>query len=219
MAERPLPSPPSEDTSTPIPADADLAGLREAARGCTSCELHRIGTQTVFGEGPADARIMLVGEQPGDREDIEGHPFVGPAGRLLDTALERASIDRNAVYVTNAVKHFRWEEQRGKRRIHKKPSLAHVRACAPWLRAEMRLLRPDVVVLLGATAAQAVLGPRFKVTEHRGEFVGSDFDALVTATVHPSSILRSRDERERRDALDGLVRDLAFAASGLSEPA
>ena len=203
------------DASALIPDGAGLQELREAARGCTACELYRVGTQTVFGEGPAQARIMLVGEQPGDREDIEGHPFVGPAGGLLDTALERAGIARDDVYVTNAVKHFRWEEQRGKRRIHKKPALAHVRACAPWLRAEMRVVRPEVVVLLGATAAQAVLGNRFKVTQHRGTFVESELDALVTATVHPSSILRSRDEQERRVALDGLVHDLAFAAAAL----
>jgi uracil-DNA glycosylase family protein len=205
------------DASALIPPDADLDGLRDAARGCTACELFRVGTQTVFGEGPAEARIMLVGEQPGDREDIEGHPFVGPAGGLLDTALERAGIERNDVYVTNAVKHFRWEEQRGKRRIHKKPALAHVRACAPWLQAELEVVHPEVVVLLGATAAQAVLGTRFKVTEHRGEFVEADLDALVTATVHPSSILRSRDDRERGEALQGFVRDLAFAASGLRD--
>ena len=209
----------SEGDASLIPSDAGLPELREAARGCTACELYRVGTQTVFGEGPADARIMLVGEQPGDREDVEGHPFVGPAGGLLDTALERAGIDRNDVYVTNAVKHFRWEEQRGKRRIHKKPALAHVRACAPWLQAEIEVVRPEVVVLLGATAGQAVLGTRFKVTEHRGEFVDSDLEALVTATVHPSSILRSRDERERREALDGFVRDLAFASSGLGKGA
>ena len=200
-----------------IPPEADIAELREIARGCTACELHRVGTQTVFGEGPQQARIMLVGEQPGDREDVEGYPFVGPAGGLLDGALERAGIDRDDVYVTNAVKHFRWEEQRGKRRVHKKPALAHVRACAPWLRAEMRVVQPEVLVLLGATAAQAVLGTRFKVTEHRGTFVESDLDALVTATVHPSSILRARDEQERHDALEGFVRDLRLAADALRD--
>jgi uracil-DNA glycosylase len=206
-----------DDASPSVPPDADLAELREVARGCTACELYRVGTQTVFGEGPQDARVMLVGEQPGDREDIEGHPFVGPAGGLLDTALEQAGITRDDVYVTNAVKHFRWEEQRGKRRIHKKPALAHVRACAPWLQAELRVVQPEVVVLLGATAAQAVLGTRFKVTEHRGTFVESDLDALVTATVHPSSILRARDERERGEAFDGFVRDLRFAAEALDD--
>jgi uracil-DNA glycosylase len=205
------------DASALIPEGAGLPELREAARGCTACELYRVGTQTVFGEGPAGARMMLVGEQPGDREDIEGHPFVGPAGNLLDTALERAAITRDDVYVTNAVKHFRWEEQRGKRRIHKKPALAHVRACAPWLQAEMNVVRPEVLVLLGATAAQAVLGTRFRLTEHRGTFVESELEALVTATVHPSSILRARDDRERQDAFEALVRDLTFAASGLGD--
>jgi uracil-DNA glycosylase family protein len=209
------PSAESGDASDLIPPNAGLPELRDAARGCTACELYRVGTQTVFGEGPAEARIMLVGEQPGDREDVEGHPFVGPAGGLLDSALERARITRDDVYVTNAVKHFRWEEQRGKRRIHKKPALAHVRACAPWLQAEMRVVKPEVVVLLGATAAQAVLGNKFKVTEHRGTFVESGLDALVTATVHPSSILRARDEQERSAAFDGFVHDLGFAAAAL----
>lgn len=206
---------PQGDAAPLVPEGAGIEELREVARGCTACELHRLGTQTVFGEGPQDARMMLVGEQPGDREDIEGHPFVGPAGGLLDSALDRAGIPRDDVYVTNAVKHFRWVEQRGKRRIHKKPAMAHIRACAPWLQAEMQVVHPEVVVLLGATAAQAVLGSRFKVTEHRGTFVGSDLDAIVTATVHPSSILRAREEPERHDAFEGFVRDLAFAASAL----
>lgn len=200
----------------PVPPGADLVDLRLAARGCTACELHRTGTQTVFGEGGPDAGIMLVGEQPGDREDIEGRPFVGPAGRLLDDGLARAGIDRDDVYLTNAVKHFRWEEQRGKRRIHKKPGLVHIRACAPWLQAELHVVEPAVVVLLGATAAQAVLGPSFKVTEHRGELVPSDLEALVTATVHPSAILRTRDD-EREAAFGAFVQDLAFAAAVLQD--
>lgn len=205
------------DASELIPPRAGLDDLRDAAGRCTACELHRLGTQTVFGEGPARARLMAVGEQPGDREDVEGRPFVGPAGRLLDEAFDGAGIDRGDIYLTNAVKHFRWEEQRGKRRIHKKPGLAHIRACAPWLQAELGVVRPDVVVLLGATAAQAVLGSAFRVTQHRGAFVDSPLDALVTATVHPSSVLRARDEPSRREAFEGFVRDLAFAASGLRD--
>jgi len=193
------------------PTGNDLSDLRREAAGCKACELWHVGTQTVFGEGPADARVMLVGEQPGDQEDLQGAPFVGPAGKLLDRALEQAGIRRDEVYVTNAVKHFRWEA-RGKRRIHKKPGMAHVKACHPWLEAEIRVVDAAAIVLLGATAASSVLGPRFRLTEHRGEFVDTELDALVTATVHPSSILRARDESERETGMAGLVRDLTVVA-------
>jgi DNA polymerase len=161
---------------------------------------------------------MLVGEQPGDREDVEGRPFVGPAGRLLERALDRIGLHRDDVYLTNAVKHFRWEA-RGKKRIHRKPSLAHVRACDPWLRAEIRVVAPDVVVLMGATAAQGVLGTDFRVTQHRGEFLESPLDALVTATVHPSSILRIGEVEERDAALAAFESDLRNAAEAVGDRA
>jgi uracil-DNA glycosylase family protein len=201
----------AETESSAQPTGGDLDDLRRQAAGCRACELWRLGTQTVFGEGPADARVMLVGEQPGDQEDLEGAPFVGPAGKLLDRALEQAGLPRDEVYVTNAVKHFRWEA-RGKRRIHKKPGMAHVKACRPWLEAEIRAVDARAIVLLGATAASSVLGPRFRLTEHRGEFVDTQIDALVTATVHPSSILRAREAAEREAAMAGFVRDLAAVA-------
>lgn len=201
----------SEDASLWVPADAGVAGLRRAARSCRGCEAWRQGTQTVFGEGPTDAAIMLVGEQPGDREDLDGRPFVGPAGRVLDRALDRIGLGRDDVYLTNAVKHFRWE-QRGKRRLHRKPSLAHIRACAPWLREELRVVAPDVLVLMGATAAQALLGSGFRVTEHRGEIVETDLPSRVTATVHPSSILRVADRHDREASLEAFVHDLEVVA-------
>jgi uracil-DNA glycosylase len=188
-----------------------LDDLRREAAACRACELWKLGTQTVFGEGPVDARVMLVGEQPGDQEDLQGEPFVGPAGKVLDEALEEAGLDRGNVYVTNAVKHFRWEP-RGKRRIHKKPGMAHIKACRPWLEAEINAVRANAIVLLGATAASSVLGPRFRLSEHRGEFVETNLDALVTATVHPSSILRARDAAERQAGMEGLVRDLSLVA-------
>lgn len=187
-----------------MPSIAELAA--EAAT-CTRCELHRCGTQTVFGDGPDDADVVLVGEQPGDKEDLAGEPFVGPAGRILDRALEAAGIDRATVYVTNAVKHFRWEA-RGKARIHKKPGRVHVKACRPWLDAELEALQPAVVVCLGATAAQALLGPSFKVTESRGAVLRDTGVApVVVATVHPSSILRGAPE-EREQHLAAMVADL-----------
>ncbi|HET9310195.1 MAG TPA: UdgX family uracil-DNA binding protein [Actinomycetota bacterium] len=204
----------ADDASAWVPQRAGVPGLRKAARTCRGCELWRSGTQTVFGEGSSSAPIMLVGEQPGDREDIEGRPFVGPAGRLLKQALDHVGIPLPDVYLTNVVKHFRWEA-RGKKRIHRKPSLAHVRACEPWLRAEMRAVAPDIVVLMGATAAQSLLGGDFRVTQHRGRFVPASFHPLVTATVHPSSILRARDE-DRASALDSFEADLRFAAGAVS---
>jgi uracil-DNA glycosylase len=198
------------DPATTAPDQADLDALRDAARGCTSCELWEPATQTVFGAGPASAWLMLVGEQPGDKEDLAGEPFVGPAGRLLDRALERAGITRNETYVTNAVKHFRFE-RRGNRRIHRTPAVAHVRACRPWLDAELRLVRPAVVATLGATAAKALLGSRFRITESRGTVLEWEGVALVP-TVHPSAILRL-DPGDRDAAFDALVADLTVAAA------
>jgi DNA polymerase len=196
---------------------ASLDELRSAARECRACDLWRSGTQTVFGEGLKKAEVMLVGEQPGDREDIEGRPFVGPAGKLLDRALERAGIDRNQVYITNVVKHFKWRP-RGKRRIHQKPNAEEIGACRPWLEGELAAVKPHVLVCLGATAAQALLGRTFRVTRQRGEFVESPLAPLVTATIHPSAILRMEDD-ERDRAMDDFVADLAKVARKLSRPA
>jgi uracil-DNA glycosylase family protein len=194
-----------------IPQQLSIESLREAAAECKACDLWEKGTQTVFGEGKENARLMLVGEQPGDREDIEGRPFVGPAGRILDDALEAAGIPRAGVYLTTAVKHFRWE-QRGKRRLHAKPSQVHVRACRPWLIAELEAVQPRLMVLLGATAAQSVMGSTFKVTQQRGKVLASPLGVPVLATVHPSSILRSPDDEARREAMAGLIADLKIAA-------
>jgi DNA polymerase len=190
-----------------------LAELRAEAAGCRNCDLWRNATQTVFGEGRAKARMMLVGEQPGDQEDLAGHPFVGPAGRLLDDALAEAGIDRREVYVTNAVKHFKWKA-RGKRRIHEKPSWGEVGACRPWLDGELEALHPDVLVLLGATAAQALLGRSFRVTQSRGvPLEDTGFAPHAVATVHPSSILRERDDGARHAAKGLFVADLSAAAA------
>jgi uracil-DNA glycosylase len=194
-----------------LPERTTLPSLRTAADACRGCELYRDATQTVFGEGPAGARIVMVGEQPGDKEDLAGKPFVGPAGGILDRAIDEAGLDRDEIYVTNVVKHFRFV-LRGKKRIHKKPDMEHIRACSPWLEAELARIGPEVLVLLGATAAQAMLGRAFRVTQQRGTFVESALAPLVTATVHPSSILRSRTEGERREAFDGLVADLRIVA-------
>ncbi|WP_019180520.1 UdgX family uracil-DNA binding protein [Microbacterium yannicii] len=194
-----------------VPGDGGVARLREAVQGCRGCELWRDATQAVFGDGPADVRLMLVGEQPGDREDLAGEPFVGPAGGILDRALEAAGIDRDQVYLTNAVKHFRFEE-RGKRRIHRKPDVPHIEACHPWLDAELERIDPAVVVCLGATAARAVLGRAVKIGEERGAPLGLG-DRVAVVTVHPSSILRLRDRAGRDAALDGLVDDLRVAAA------
>jgi len=193
------------------PDRPDLARLRRDAAGCTRCELHGPATQTVFGRGPASAWLVLVGEQPGDREDVEGAPFVGPAGRVLDTALERAGIHRDEVYLTNAVKHFRFARaERGKRRIHKTPGATHIRACRPWLDGELAAVRPAALATLGAVAAKALLGPRFRITEQRGRVVGWEGRSLVP-TVHPSSILRGPPE-SRDEALAALVADLEVIA-------
>ena len=196
-----------------IPARATLGSLRDAAVACQACDLWRASTQTVFGEGAAGARVMLVGEQPGDREDLSGRPFVGPAGRVLDEALLAAGIDRADTYVTNAVKHFKWTAA-GKRRIHKKPSAAEVAACRPWLDAELEAVAPEVVVCLGATAAQALLGPQFRLTRQRGQFFEGLVGPTLTATVHPSSILRVPEE-SRDVELDAFVRDLTLVARKL----
>lgn len=194
-----------------IPATPSLAGLAKLAQDCKACDLWKRATQTVFGEGRPDSKVMFIGEVPGDREDREGKPFVGPAGILLDKALEEAGIDRSVVYVTNAVKHFNWEE-RGKRRIHKKPRASEIAACRPWLDAEIERLRPEVIVCLGATAAQAIFGKDFRVTKHRGEFLESALAPHVTATIHPSAILRAPDEAARHEEMKRFVQDLKAIA-------
>jgi len=204
MAKKVLPG---EPVSKLLPERPTLPSVRAIAAECKACDLYKRGTQTVFGEGPRKAQVMLVGEQPGDAEDMAGHPFVGPAGRLLDTALEQAGIDRRQVYVTNVVKHFKWEP-RGKRRIHAKPNAAEVAACRPWLETEIALVKPHVLICLGATAAQALLGKSFKVSKQRGEVVESPLAPIVTATVHPSSILRAPDDEARREEMRRFVQDL-----------
>ena len=197
-----------------VPPDPTIDALRSAAAGCTACDLWERGTQTVFGEGEEDAELVLVGEQPGDKEDLEGAPFVGPAGGVLDAALEAAGIDRRLAYVTNVVKHFKWVP-RGKVRLHKTPNAAEIHACRPWLEAELRTLRPKVLVCLGATAAKALLGASFKVSEERGRLVPSDLAPSVLATVHPSSILRT-DGPERDAAMAAFADDLRVATTALS---
>jgi DNA polymerase len=200
------------DTAAPfVPDRPTLPKLRAAAAGCTACHLYKLGTQTVFGEGSADADVVFVGEQPGDQEDLAGRPFVGPAGRVLDEGLAAAGIDRSQVYVTNAVKHFKWE-RRGKRRIHQKPNWAEMTACRPWLEAELDVVQPDVLVCLGATAAQSLLGRQFRVTKMRGVPVESELAPNVVATVHPSSILRAPDEAARQEAMRDFIRDLKAVA-------
>ena len=190
-----------------IPQAPTLLRLRDAAAGCRACDLYKTGTQTVFGEGAEQASVMFVGEQPGDREDVEGKPFVGPAGRLLDEALEEAGIDRGRVYITNAVKHFKWKPQ-GKRRLHQRPTAAEISACRPWLDAEIGLIKPKILVLLGATAAQALLGRDFRVSIQRGQFIERPGLPLMMATVHPSSILRAPDDESRQIEMQAFVRDL-----------
>ena len=192
-----------------------LEQVRLAAAECKACDLWKSGTQTVFGEGAESAELMLVGEQPGDKEDLAGRPFVGPAGRILDQALEEVGIDRTNVYVTNAVKHFKWEP-RGKRRLHKRPDAVEVAACRPWLDKEIELVRPRVVVCLGATAAQALLGRSFKVTKQRGELFPQEAGHVITATVHPSSILRAPDAATRESELAAFTEDLRQVAKHLA---
>jgi uracil-DNA glycosylase family protein len=200
-----------DETAAPlVPERPTLPKLREAAAGCTACPLHETGTQTVFGEGTSSAEVVFVGEQPGDQEDLQGRPFVGPAGKLLDKALEDAGIDRSKVYVTNVVKHFKWQA-RGKRRIHQKPNWSEIAACRPWLEAELDVIEPRVLVCLGATAAHALLGRDFRVSRQRGELVESNLAENVIATVHPSSILRADDETREREYQE-LVKDLKTVA-------
>jgi uracil-DNA glycosylase len=197
------------------PDTSSLTTVREAAAHCTACHLYKRGTQTVFGEGPKRATMMLVGEQPGDYEDVAGKPFVGPAGKIMDRALKDAGIDRSQVYVTNAVKHFKWEP-RGKRRIHQKPNSREIAACHPWLEAEMRIVRPHLVVAMGATAAQALFGPGFRVTRERGKVLSSKLALRVLATVHPSSLLRQPDEESREREYKHFVADLRAALKAAS---
>ena len=200
------------ETAAPlIPPRPTLALLREIAAGCTACDLYKCGTQTVFGEGRGQARAMLVGEQPGDSEDKAGRPFVGPAGKLLDKALLAAGIDRKLVYVTNVVKHFKWVP-RGKRRLHEKPNAREIAACRPWLEAELTVVKPELLVCLGATAAQALLGKSFRVMQMRGEILKHELAQAIMATVHPSSILRAPDEESRHREMDLFVRDLRKVA-------
>ena len=204
----------SNDATPFLPDRPSLASLREAAAGCRGCHLWRPATQTVFGEGPEGARVVLVGEQPGDREDVEGRPFVGPAGRELDRGLVKAGIDRGEVYVTNAVKHFKFEE-RGKRRIHQTPRQIEIKACRPWLEEELEVLAPEAVMALGATAAKALFGPSFRVSRERGQLVESDMAPVVSATIHPSAILRTRGEDEREAEREAFAKDLAVVAAAL----
>src|SRR5678810_244889 len=199
-----------------IPPRPTLTGLKNAAADCQACDLWKKGTQTVFGEGSRRSRVMFIGEQPGNEEDLTGKPFVGPAGRLFDSALDEAGIDRQQTYVTNVVKHFKWEP-RGKRRIHKKPNAQEINACRPWLEAEIALVKPQVIVALGATAAQALLGPKFRVTKQRGKFLESTLAPYIMATVHPSSILRAPDDETRRLEYRHFVDDLKKLARVMSD--
>ena len=195
-----------------IPSKATLTVLRGSAKDCTACDLYKRGTQTVFGEGASHARVILVGEQPGDKEDLAGKPFVGPAGMVLNKALKAAGIERSDTYVTNIVKHFKWEP-RGKRRIHKKPNAMEIAACRPWFDAEVKALKPDIIVCLGATAAQALVGREFKVTKRRGEIIKNADQPVMLATVHPSAILRAPDDDARHEEMRKFIEDLRVAAA------
>lgn len=197
-----------------IPEQLTLPGLQKAAADCKACDLWENATQTVFGAGKRSAKVLFIGEQPGNDEDLQGKPFVGPAGRLLDQALEQAGIDRSQTYVTNVVKHFKWEP-RGKRRIHKKPNSAEIQACRPWLEAEIATVKPRVIVCLGATAAQTLLGKSFRVTQQRGQIIPSSLANAIIATVHPSSILRAPDERSRHLEMNLFIDDLRVVAAAL----
>jgi DNA polymerase len=213
-SERASLSPDAPENATSLaPSISKITSLRDVASHCRACDLWKTATQTVFGEGPSRAEIMLVGEQPGDQEDRAGRPFVGPAGVLLGEALQEAGIDRSKVYVTNVVKHFKWAAaQRGKKRIHKKPRYFEIHACRPWLDAEVRLVKPKILVCLGATAAQALLGREFSVSRQRGQLVQSDLAPFVVATVHPSSILRAFDSESRRLQMQSFIKDLRIVA-------
>ncbi len=214
MATRRLPTVSAEQF---LPRQRALPALREAAKSCRGCELYKAATQSVFGEGPASARLIFVGEQPGDAEDRAGRPFVGPAGQIFDRALSRAGIERAEVYVTNAVKHFSFE-QRGKARLHKRPRPAEVRACAPWLREELRALKPDGVVLMGATAAQSIFGASFRIMQERGKLLASALAPVVVATIHPSAVLRAADHDAREAAFAQLAADFTFIREQLPTP-
>jgi uracil-DNA glycosylase family protein len=212
-----MPAPPDQlpldHPALHVPPSAGLEAARREAEGCRACDLWERATQTVFGEGREKASLMLVGEQPGDREDVEGRPFVGPAGRLLDGALEEAGIDRERVFISNVVKHFKWRPS-GKRRLHERPNAAEVRACRPWLNLELEIVQPDLLVCLGATAAQAIIGRDFRITERRGEILPPlDGGPPVLATFHPSAILRARTPEDREGSMAGLVADLSTAAA------
>jgi uracil-DNA glycosylase len=200
----------------PVPDKRSLKALHEAVQTCRACDLWEGATQAVMGEGARHAEVMMVGEQPGDREDIEGHPFVGPAGGILDKGLEQAGIERGDVYITNVVKHFRYKA-RGKRRIHQKPDRWQISACLPWLEAELQVVQPEALVCLGATAAQALLGSHIRIGRDRGRPVESELAELVTVTAHPSSILRAQDEAERREAMHEFVTDLQSVSTWLSQ--
>jgi len=203
-------------SAVPLPDKLTLLALRTAAAHCKACDLWKLGTQTVFGESSGNARLMMIGEQPGDKEDLQGRPFVGPAGAVLDKALAAAGIDRKDVYVTNIVKHFKWEP-RGKRRLHKKPNALEISACRPWLEAEINVIKPQVVVLLGATVAQGILGRAFRVTQHRGEWLPSEIAPNVMATIHPSSILRAPDDDSRHEEMRKFVADLKKVAERIRQ--
>jgi uracil-DNA glycosylase family protein len=214
-AQRGQTGPEPNDATPFLPERPSLKALREAAAGCRGCHLWRGATQTVFGEGRKSSRVMLVGEQPGDREDREGEPFVGPAGRELDRGLEAAGIERAEAYVTNVVKHFKFEE-RGRRRIHQTPKRFEIDACKPWLEEELKQVKPEALVLMGASAAKALLGSSFRVTQHRGELLESDLAPIVTATIHPSAILRGPDEQSRAEEREAFAEDLRTVARALS---
>jgi DNA polymerase len=199
-----------------VPSTTSLKVLDEAAQSCRGCDLYRHATQAVLGEGRRRSRIMFVGEQPGDQEDLQGHPFVGPAGAMLDKALEQAGLPRSAVFLTNAVKHFKWEP-RGKRRIHQKPRISEIRACRPWLDAEIRIVKPLVVVCLGAVAAQSIFGSQFKLMQQRGRVLPSGVSPRTLATIHPAAVLRAPDEETRRQAFASLVKDLKAAKKVMEE--
>jgi DNA polymerase len=213
-ATRPKKHAPADNTLTDVASSLrTLSALRTVARDCKACDLWKTGTQTVFGEGPSKPEIIFIGEQPGDSEDRSGHPFVGPAGRLLNEAMQQAGIDPSRVYLTNVVKHFKWvAAQRGKKRIHKKPRYSEINACRPWLDAELRVAKPEILVCLGATAAQSLLGRDFSVTRQRGQPIASPLAPFVMATVHPSSILRAPDEDARHSQMQALIKDLKIVA-------
>jgi uracil-DNA glycosylase family protein len=209
---------PSGSAARFLPAKRTLASLKEAAAGCRGCELYKRGTQTVFGEGRVHARVMMVGEQPGNDEDLAGRPFVGPAGRVLDRALAEAGLDRSDIYITNIVKHFKWRPQ-GKRRIHDKPNASEVEACRPWFEAELDVVQPEVLVLLGATAAQALFGRQFRISVDRGRFLTSSLAPRVFATVHPSALLRIEDEETRHEEMQRFVDEMKLVARAIGDRA